>query len=141
MRSCFETSRVSTPVWGVDPFRRRFPVNVQGLSFLDQTVAWRRLCRRSASLLPPTLPDPIPGAIDLLLRVPSLALSLSFCSGCVKQRRGRGGRSIFFPSFRTCSSFLSSLSLCGIHAHFSFHPSFCERRAVREARRGGEASF
>ena len=103
---------------------------------------WGQICGVASHVslcLPPSLPlCPIQFPAQLIFFFFFFSFSFSFCSGCVKQRRGRRGRSIFFPSFRTCY-FLRplslSLSLCGIHAHFSFHPSFCERRAARN--RGG----
>ena len=106
---------------------------------------WRRVaCVALPASLPPSLPDPIPGAIDLLLLLLLLLLILLR----VRETKTRTTRTIhilsFLPHMLLPPSSLSlPLSLCGIHAHFSFHPSFCERRAAREGRkeRGRGASF
>ena len=114
----------------------RFPVDAVGLGKSEDNLFWAKspcVTRPASCPCPPSQPDPIPGAIDLLLLLLILLR--------VRETKTReDGRSIFFPSAHVPPSSLSpSLSLCGIHAHFSFHPSFCERRAAGEGRKEGRS--
>ena len=101
-------------------------------------MAWRRLCR-SASLLPPTLPDPIPGAIDLLLRVPSLALSLILLR--VRETKTGTRRTIHILSFLP-HMFLLPLfpSVAFMLTSHSIHHFVSEERWGKQGGEG-EASF
>ena len=107
---------------------------------------WCRMCRmlaatRSASL-PPSWPDPIPGAIDLLLL---LLILLRVRETKTRTTRRRTIHILSLPpSFRTCSSsslplFLSVAFMLTSHSIHHFVSE--ERRGTEEEQTRGAASF